>query len=88
MNTVPSIVVNMHEAKTNLSRLVEKVAQGESVVIARAGKPVVRMVAVEASVSIKKKRIGFLSGHVTVPNAQVFNDLGIDEIAEMFGGGA
>ena len=42
-------VVNMHEAKTHLSRLVERVAQGEDVVIAKAGRPVARLVPYEAT---------------------------------------
>ena len=83
---MPTITVNMHEAKTNLSRLVEKAVQGESVVIAKAGKPMVRIVAIDAPVPAKRKRIGFLAGQVTVPDAQTFNDLGNDEIAAMFGG--
>ncbi|MDB5835105.1 MAG: prevent-host-death family protein [Caballeronia sp.] len=83
---MPTITVNMHEAKTNLSRLVEKAVQGESVVIAKAGKPMVRIVAIDAQAPAKKKRIGFLAGQVTVPDAQTFNDLGRDEIAAMFGG--
>ena len=41
-----STIVNIHEAKTHLSRLLEKVGQGEEVVIARSGKPVARLVAV------------------------------------------
>ncbi len=41
-----STTVNIHEAKTHLSRLLEKVSQGEEVVIARSGKPVARLVAV------------------------------------------
>jgi prevent-host-death family protein len=69
-----------------LSRLVEKAVQGESVVIAKAGKPMVRIVAIDAQAPAKKKRIGFLAGQVTVPDAQTFNDLGRDEIAAMFGG--
>jgi prevent-host-death family protein len=40
-------VVNMHEAKTHLSRLVERVSQGEEIVIARAGQPVARLVRIE-----------------------------------------
>ncbi|SOE55143.1 prevent-host-death family protein [Burkholderia sp. D7] len=83
---MPTITVNMHEAKTNLSRLVEKAVQGESVVIAKAGKPMVRIIAIDAPVPAKRKRIGFLAGQVTVPDAQAFNDLGNDEIAAMFGG--
>lgn len=83
---MPTITVNMHEAKTNLSRLVEKAAQGESVVIAKAGKPMVRIIAIDAPAPAKKKRIGFLAGQVTVPDARIFNDMGKDEIAAMFGG--
>jgi prevent-host-death family protein len=83
---VPTITGNMHEAKTNLSRLVEKAVQGESVVIAKAGKPMVRIIAIDAQLPAKKKRIGFLAGQPTVPDAQTFNDLGRDEIAAMFGG--
>jgi prevent-host-death family protein len=83
---MPTITVNMHEAKTNLSRLVEKAAQGESVVIAKAGKPMVRIIAIDSPVPAKRKRIGFLAGQVTVPDAQVFNQMGSDEISAMFGG--
>ena len=68
------------------ARLVEKAIQGESVVIARAGKPMVRIVPIDTPVPARKKRIGFLAGQVTIPDAQVFNELGREEIATMFGG--
>jgi prevent-host-death family protein len=42
--TTPKAVVNMHEAKTHLSRLVERVESGEEIIIGRAGKPVARLV--------------------------------------------
>ena len=42
-------IVNMHEAKTHLSRLVKAAAEGEPFVIARAGKPVVKVTAVSAT---------------------------------------
>jgi prevent-host-death family protein len=80
--------VNMHDAKTHLSRLVDKVMQGESVVIAKAGKPLVKIVPIESPMPAKKKRIGFLAGQVSVPDAKTFNELGSDEIAAMFGGDA
>ncbi|HEX9563578.1 MAG TPA: type II toxin-antitoxin system prevent-host-death family antitoxin [Gemmatimonadaceae bacterium] len=54
--------VNMHEAKTHLSRLVEEAAAGEEIVIARAGKPLVRLVAVSASEGPRK--LGSLAGKV------------------------
>ena len=50
-------VVNMHEAKTNFSKLLALVEAGDEVVIARAGKPVAKLVALEPNVS--KRRIGF-----------------------------
>jgi prevent-host-death family protein len=55
--------VNMHEAKTHLSRLVEEAAAGEMIVIARAGKPLVRLVAVTATDGPRK--LGALAGKVT-----------------------
>lgn len=53
--------VNMHEAKTHLSRLVEQVVAGEEIVIARAGKPVVRLVAVATD---GPRQLGALAGKV------------------------
>ena len=58
--------VNMHQAKTHLSRLVEEAAAGEDIVIARAGKPLVRLVAVA---SVKGPRqLGALAGKVVEPD--------------------
>ena len=54
--------VNMHEAKTQLSKLVERVAAGEEVVIARAGKPVAKLVAVDATKG--PRRLGMLRGQI------------------------
>ncbi len=53
-------VVNIHEAKTHLSRLVEEVAAGKEVIIAKAGKPIARLAPMTAAV--KKKRLGLLRG--------------------------
>lgn len=55
--------VNMHEAKTHLSRLVERAAAGEEIVIAKAGKPMVKLVPVSATGG--PRRLGRLAGHVT-----------------------
>ncbi|WP_112313033.1 type II toxin-antitoxin system Phd/YefM family antitoxin [Pseudogemmobacter bohemicus] len=57
--------VNMHEAKTHLSRLVEEAVQGQPFIIARAGKPLVKVVMVEAGVP---RRTGFLAGQIDVPD--------------------
>ena len=77
---------NIHEAKTQLSRLVELAAKGESFVIAKAGKPMVKVVALDAPEPSEQKRIGFLAGQITVPDADTFNSLGSEEIAAMFSG--
>lgn len=57
-------VVNIHEAKTHLSRLVDEVATGKEVIIARAGKPIARLVPMAAAV--KKKNLGLLKGKIKI----------------------
>ena len=75
--------VNMHEAKTHLSRLVEEAAAGEEIVIARAGKPLVRLVAVVANEG--PRQLGALKGKVSErPDAWAPDA----EIEAMFYGGA
>lgn len=54
--------VNIHEAKTHLSRLLQKVAEGEEVTIARAGVPVARLVAVEKKKNVRP--LGFARGEI------------------------
>ena len=76
--------VNMHEAKTHLSRLVDAAARGEPFIIARAGKPLVKVVALDAPEA--RHRIGFLAGQVSVPDD--FDSMGADEIRTMFSGDA
>ena len=63
-------IVNVHEAKTHLSRLIEDVLQGEEVIIARAGKPLIRLTPYEKK--RKPIRFGLLSGKATIPDE--FND--------------
>ena len=74
--------VNMREAKTHLSRLVEAAAKGESFIIARAGKPMVKVVALDASDA--RHRIGFLAGQITAPDD--FDSMGAEEILTLFSG--
>jgi prevent-host-death family protein len=74
-------VVNIHEAKTNLSRLVARAAKGESFVIAKAGKPLVKVTAIDAPA--KPRRLGFMEGEIAVP--EDFNRMGEREIAKLFG---
>ena len=58
--------VNIYEAKTQLSRLVEEVEKGEEVVIARAGKPVARLIRVAPAPSTR--RLGTLDGQFRIPD--------------------
>lgn len=76
--------VNIHEAKTHLSRLVERAAAGEPFIIAKAGKPMVKVVAIDAPEPRPVKRIGFLEGRIKVPDD--FDDIGREEIERMFYG--
>ena len=78
--------VNLHEAKTHLSRLVQAAADGEPFIITRAGKPLVKVVAVEAPDPGTVRRIGFLAGRISVPPD--FDRMGADEIETLFEGGA
>jgi prevent-host-death family protein len=60
-----STIVNVHQAKTHLSRILDEVAAGAEVVIAKAGKPVARLVPLESSV--RPKKLGRLKGRIKVP---------------------
>jgi prevent-host-death family protein len=74
---------NIHEAKTHLSRIVERVARGESFVIAKAGKPMVKVVPLDATEPSPPMRLGFLAGQVQVPDD--FDTMGSAEIERLFG---
>ena len=78
-------IVNMREAKTHLSRFVEAAAKGEPFIIARAGKPVVKVVAVDAPDPGTARRTGFLAGKVAAP--EDFDRMGVAEIEATFDGG-
>ncbi len=75
---------NMHEAKTHLSRLVQGAANGEPFIIARAGKPVVKVVALEAPDAGSARRVGFMAGQISV--CDDFDRMGSEEIESMFEG--
>ena len=77
--------VNMHEAKTQLSKLVAKAAAGEPFIIAKAGKPMVKVVAVDAPEPKPKRRFGFLQGLITVPSIEEWQEMD-KEIEAMFYG--
>jgi len=72
--------VNIHEAKTHLSRLLERVAMGEEVIIAKAGKPVAKLVPVAPNAC--KFKLGSAKGEFVVPDD--FNDPLPKEIEDLF----
>jgi prevent-host-death family protein len=73
---------NIHEAKTRLSKLVDQAAQGDSFVIAKAGKPMVKVVALAAPEHAQMKRRGFMTGQIEVPDD--FDRMGSAEIERLF----
>lgn len=75
--------VNIHEAKTHLSRLVEDAAKGESFVIAKAGRPLVKVIALDAPTGGQIRRLGFMVGEIAVPDD--FDRMGGAEIERLFG---
>lgn len=77
--------VNIHEAKTHLSKLVEEAARGEPFVIAKAGKPIVKVTALGVPTGAQIRRLGFLMGQISVPDD--FEGMGRKEIERLFGGG-
>lgn len=77
---------NIHEAKTHLSRLVEQAAKGEPFIIAKAGKPMVKVTSLDAPTGAQTRRMGFLAGQFSVPDD--FDRMGSAEIDEMFDGEA
>ncbi|MDF1480414.1 type II toxin-antitoxin system Phd/YefM family antitoxin [Leifsonia sp. H3M29-4] len=76
--------VNIHDAKTHFSRLVDEVAAGETVIIAKAGKPAARLVPLDATPDRPKNLVGFLQGRVVVPDD--FDRMGEAQIADQFEG--
>ena len=74
----------IHEAKTHLSRLVDGAARGEAFIIAKSGRPMVKVVPFDAPDEPVQRRIGFLSGVIEVPDD--FDSIGAVDIAESFEG--
>lgn len=77
------ITVNIHEAKTQLSKLVDQVVKGDAFVIAKAGKPLVKVVSLDAPAAVQ--RLGFMQGEIAVPKD--FDRMGDAQIAALFGMG-
>jgi prevent-host-death family protein len=76
--------VNIHEAKTQLSKLIDQAVKGEPFVIAKAGKPLVKVTAIDTPLPAELKRLGFMAGLIAVPDD--FDVMGNSEIARAFDG--
>jgi prevent-host-death family protein len=61
-------IVDIRKAKAHLSRLVEQAAKGEPFVIAKAGKPLVKVTSLDAPAADPKRRLGFMAGQIAVPD--------------------
>jgi len=80
--------INIHEAKTHLSRLVDEAEKGDSFIIAKAGKPKVIVMRVAAAEPTTKRRLGFMQGMYTIPDNFDEIDKQLDkEIEELMIGG-
>jgi prevent-host-death family protein len=76
--------VNVHEAKTHLSRLLQEAVNGEPFIIAKAGKPLVKVTRIDESETRQKSRIGFRAGRFKVPDD--FDQMAAEEIRRLFEG--
>ena len=72
-------MINIHAAKTQLSRLVEQAAAGEEIIIAKAGKPMAKLVPLEPK---RKVRLGLFEGEWSIP--EDFDEMGAEEIRKLF----
>ncbi len=72
---------NIHEAKTRLSKLVDQAARGESFVIAKAGKPLVKVIALSVPEPSQRQRFGFMAGQIQLPDD--FNTMGETRIEKL-----
>jgi len=78
----PLQTVNIHEAKTHLSRLIEQALKGRPFIIAKAGKPLVKVVPLEEK-EIARERLGFMRGEIVIPDD--FDRMGSKKIEDLFG---
>lgn len=80
---MPIRTINIHQAKTHLSRLVEEAAKGEPFIIAKAGRPMVKVTPLEEAPK-PKSRLGFMAGQMKIPDD--FDTMGQEEIIRLFEG--
>jgi len=76
--------INIHEAKTHLSRLVNEAAKGNVFIIAKAGKPMVKVLPLSEGELKGAEKLGFMSGEISVPDE--FDSLAAEETIRLFEG--
>jgi prevent-host-death family protein len=76
------LTFNIHEAKTHLSRLLGRAAKAEPFIIAKAGRPLVKVVPLETPAADQVRRLGFMAGQIDVPDD--FDWMGEAEIEQLF----
>jgi prevent-host-death family protein len=80
------LTVSIHDAKNHLSRLIEQAARGEAFIIAKAGKPMVKVIPLARPDVNTTRRLGFMRGELSVPDD--FDQMGEGEIEKLFAGSA
>jgi prevent-host-death family protein len=73
---------NIHEAKTHLSRLIEEAARGNVFIIAKAGKPMVKVIPLKEEEGQAERRLGFMAGEISVPDD--FDTMGAEKVLRLF----
>jgi antitoxin (DNA-binding transcriptional repressor) of toxin-antitoxin stability system len=76
--------INIHEAKTHLSRLVEDAAKGNGFIIAKAGRPMVKVCSLTEEDLPRVTRLGFMSGEISVPDD--FDEISAPHVLDLFEG--
>ena len=76
--------INIHEAKTHLSRLIDQAVKGDAFIIAKAGKPLVKVTRLDAPSAEHVRRLGFMEGKIAIPDD--FDRMGSEEIKLLVGG--
>ena len=77
-------IIDIHKAKTQLSKLVNQAVNGQPFIIAKAGKPLVKVIKLDITEKLATKRIGFMKGQINVPDD--FDTMGKPEITRRFEG--
>jgi len=75
--------LDIREVPTQLSKLIEQAVQGDAFIIAKAGKPLVKVTRLDVPSAGRVKRLGFMAGQISVPDD--FNRMGSKTVERIFG---